>query len=138
MNSFHLAKLLISSIMHRLREAIRLKRSELWANNSWFVHHDNAQSHTALGLHDHFVDPQPPYSPDLSPCDFWLFPKLKRPLRGTRFESIDEIKAESKKVLMAIPEQDYLACSEDWEIRWYKCISWRGNYFHGDAIDLQE
>lgn len=132
------------SVMRRLREAIRLKRPELWANNSWFLHHDNAPSHTALVLRDHFVKnsthivPQPPYSPDLAPCDFWLFPKLKRPLRGTRFESIDEIKAESKKALMAIPEKDYLACFEDWKIRWYKCISSRGDYFEGDKIDLQE
>jgi hypothetical protein len=28
---------------------------------------------------------QPPYSPDLAPCDFWLFPKLKSPLKGRRF-----------------------------------------------------
>ena len=74
----------------------------------------------------------------VAPCDFWLFPKLQRPLRGTRFVSIDEIKAESKKALMAIPEEDYLACFEHWKIRWYKCISSRGDYFEGDKIDLQE
>ena len=107
-------------------------------------HHDNAPSHTALVLRDHFVKtfthifPQPPYSPDLASCDFWLFPKLKRPLRGTRFESIVEIKIESKKALMAIPEKDYLVCFEDWKIRWYKCISSRGDYFEGDKMNLQE
>ena len=122
----------------------RLKIPELWANSSWFLYHDNASSYTALVLRDHFVKnfthivQQPPYSSDLASCDFWLFPKLKRPLRGTRFESIDEIKAESKKVLMAIPEKDYLACFEDRKIRWYKCISSRANYFEGRTIDLQE
>ena len=91
------------SAKRRLREAIRLKRPELWGNNSWVLHHDNAPSHTVLILRDHFVKnskhivPQPPYSPDLAPCDFWLFPKLKRPLRGTRFESIDEIKLNRKR-----------------------------------------
>jgi hypothetical protein len=30
---------------------------------------------------------QPTYSPDFSPCDFWLFPKLKSPLKGRRFVS---------------------------------------------------
>ena len=132
------------SVMLPLRKAICPKRSELWANNSWFLHHDNAASHTALFLRDHFVKnsklivPQSPYSPDMAPCDFWLFPKLKRPLRETRFESIDEMKAESKKALMAIPEKDYLACFEDWKIRWYKWISSRGDYFEGYKIDLQE
>ena len=99
------------SVMRRLREAIRLKRPESWADNSWFLHHDNAPFHTALFLREHFAKnlihliPQPPYSPDLAPCDFWLFNKLKRPLRGYCFDSIEEIKAESKKVLKAIPER---------------------------------
>ena len=55
-----------------------------------------------------------------------------------RFESIDEIKAESKKALMAIPEKDHLAYFDDCKIRWYKFISSRGDYFEGDKIDLQE
>ena len=125
--------------MRRLCEAIRLKRPELWANNSWFLHR--------LTLHSFFVTIsskiprtsfRTPYWPNLAPSDFWLLPKLKRPLWGTRFESIDEIKAESTKALMAIPEKYYLACFDDWEIRWYKCISSRGDYFEGDKIDLQE
>ena len=74
----------------------------------------------------------------MAPFDFWLYPSLKSPLRGTRLESIDEIKADSKKALMAIPEKDYLTCFEDWKIRWYKCISSGGNYFESDKIDLQE
>ena len=59
---------------------------------------------------DHFaknsthIVPQPPHSPDLAPYDFWLFPKLKRPLRGHRFDTIEEIQADSKKTLKAIPE----------------------------------
>jgi len=63
-----------------------------------------APSHTALIIRDHFaknsthIVPQPPYSPDLAPSDFWLFPKLKRPLRGHRFDSIEE-KAESTKAI---------------------------------------
>ena len=108
------------------------------------MHHDNATSHTALVLRDKFVKiftyivSQSPYSPGLATCDLWLFPKLKRPLRRRRFESIDEIKAESMKALMAIPEKNYLACFEVWKIRWYKCISSREDYFEGDKIDLQE
>lgn len=132
------------SVMRRLREAIRKKRSDLWQNNSWFLHHDNAPSHTARIIRDflaknstHIV-PQPPYSPDLAPCDFWLFNKLKRPLRGHRFESIEEIKRESLRELKAIPTIDYNNCFEDWKIRWHKCIVSGGDYFEGDEIDLEE
>ena len=84
------------------------------------------------------IVPQPAYSPDLAPCDFWLFPKLKRPLRGNRFESSEDIKRESMRALMAIPESGYLACFEDWKKRWRKCIISGGHYFEGDEIDLEE
>ena len=132
------------SVMRRLREAIRKKRPELWANNSWFLHHDNAPSHTALILREFFaknstnIVPQPPYSPYLAPCDFWLFSKLKRPLRGNRFESIEDIKRESLRALKAIPEIDFNNCFEDWKKRWRKCIGAGGEYFEGDEVDLAE
>ena len=41
-----------------------------------------------------------PYSPDLVPCDFWLFPKLKSPIKGKRFQTIDEIRENMMGQLM--------------------------------------
>ncbi|KAK5650005.1 hypothetical protein RI129_001034 [Pyrocoelia pectoralis] len=78
--------------MQRLREAIRKKRPELWAANSWFLHHDNAPSHTALVLRDHFVKN--------STIDFCLFAKLKGPLRGHRFDTIEVIRTESTSTIV--------------------------------------
>jgi hypothetical protein len=43
--------------------------------------------------------PQAPYSPDLAPCDFVLFPKLKMKLKGRRFETMSDIQMESQSVL---------------------------------------
>jgi hypothetical protein len=43
--------------------------------------------------------PHPPYSPDLAPCDFFLFPKMKLKLKGRRFDTTEEIQAESQRVL---------------------------------------
>ena len=43
-----------------------------------------------------------PYSPDLAPCNFWLFPKLKSPLKGERFQTINEIQENMTGQLMAI------------------------------------
>ncbi|CAH2096444.1 unnamed protein product [Euphydryas editha] len=132
------------SVMRRLREAIRKKRPKLWADNSWFLHHDNAPSHTGLILREFFTKnstnilPQPPYSPDAAPCDFWLFSKLKRPLRGNRFDSIEDIKRESLRSFKAIPEIDFNNCFEEWKKRWQKCIAAGGDYFEGDEIDLAE
>ena len=82
--------------------------------------------------------PQSPYSLDLAPCDFLLFPKLKRPLRGHRFDTIKEIQAESKKALKAIPEIEFNKCFDDWKKSWHKCIISGGDYFEGDEIDLDK
>ncbi|ETN77452.1 hypothetical protein NECAME_11025 [Necator americanus] len=60
-------------------------------------------SHTILVVRDFAVKnsahivPQPPYSPDLAPSDFWLLPKLKKPLRIHGFISIEKIKTAPKK-----------------------------------------
>ncbi|XP_018337789.1 PREDICTED: putative uncharacterized protein FLJ37770 [Trachymyrmex septentrionalis] len=60
-----------------------------------------------------FSDVLPPYSPDMVPCDFFLFPKLKRTLKGRRFANINEIKTESLKELNAIPKSEFRKCFED-------------------------
>jgi len=119
-------------VMRRLRERICKKRPDLWANNSWILHDDNAPSHRATIVTDFLaknstnVLEQPPYSPDLAPCDFFLFPKLKLPLRGTRFESIEAIKQKSARELKAIPESAYKKSFEDWKKRWHMCVASNG------------
>ena len=57
--------------------------------------------------------PQPPYSPDMAPCDFFLFPKIKRTLKGSRFTAIDDIKSASLKELKAIPKIELEKYFED-------------------------
>ena len=47
--------------------------------------------------------PQPPYSRDLAPCDFWLFPKL----RGCRYETIEEMKEAVTKVIDMLTQEDF-------------------------------
>jgi len=53
------------------------------------------------------VVPQPPYSPDLAPAYFFLFPKLKSTLKGRRFDTFDEIQKNSTKELFAIPKEEF-------------------------------
>lgn len=131
-------------VMRRLREAIRRKRPELWAENSWILHHDNAPSHNAIIIRNFLTKnatntiQQPPNSPDLAPCDFFLFNRVKKPLRGTRFSSREEVIEKSQKALMDIPKTEYKKCFEDWIKRWHKCVAVGGDYFEGDNIDLDE
>jgi hypothetical protein len=51
--------------------------------------------------------PQPPYSPNLAPCDFWLFSKLKMGLRGRRFATVDDIKENAEVGLHAIKKKRF-------------------------------
>ena len=71
--------------------------------------------------------PQPPYSPDLTPCDFWLFPKL----RGCRYETIEEMKEVVKKVIDILKQEDFHVTSPKFLER-YKCIAAGGDYFKGE------
>ena len=71
--------------------------------------------------------PHPPYSPDLAPCDFWLFPTLKENLRGSRFETTEEMKEAVMRVM-----KDFQGAFQKL-VEWYnKCIAARGEYFEGD------
>ena len=130
--------------MRRLRETIRKKRPELWKNNSWLLHHDNAPAHSSLlvrnflAKNNTLIMPQPPYSPDLAPCDFFLFPRLKRPMKRRRFATIEEIKTESLKKLKDIPKSAYEKCFEEWKKRWHKYIISEGDYFEGDNIEIHK
>jgi len=130
-------------VMRRLREAIRLQRKDLWTNTSWILHQDNAPSHNAIIIrisHQNVMNtiPQPPNSPDLAPCDFFLFDQLKKPLRGTRFSSRKEIIQKSKTALMDIPKIECHKCFENCIKRWHKCVAVDGNYFEGDNINFEE
>ena len=105
-------------------------------------HHDNAPSHSSLivteflAKHETKSISQPPYLPDLTPCDFFLFPKLKYPLRGTRHKSIEAIKRNSLKELKTIPGNAYTKSIENLSKRWHACIGSKGIYFEGDNKDL--
>jgi hypothetical protein len=70
-----------------------------------------------------------PYSPDLVPDDFWLFPKLKSVLKGKRFSDVEDINSSVKKILTDIPVQDFKNCFEQWPKRQEHCKELEGDYF---------
>ena len=72
--------------------------------------------------------PQPPYNPDLAPCDFWLFPKL----RGCRYETIEEIKEAVTKVIDTLTQEDFHGAFQKFLERYNKSISAGGDNFEGD------
>jgi hypothetical protein len=76
--------------------------------------------------------PHLPYSPDLAPCDFFLFPRLKSTLKRKRFQDVVEIQLNTTRQLQAIPKQAYQTCIEKWKDR---CIQSGGLYFEGDNFE---
>ncbi|KAL4098417.1 hypothetical protein QTP88_023036 [Uroleucon formosanum] len=124
-------------VLTTLRERVRRKRPELWENDSWFLHQDNAPAHSALSVKRFLaknrtpVLQHPPYSPDLAPCDFWLFPKLKSALKGTHFGSVEVVKTKATEVLKALQEKDFQHCFNQWKIRMERCVKHGGEYIEG-------
>jgi hypothetical protein len=74
--------------------------------------------------------PHPLYSPDLAPCNFFLFPKMKLKLKGRQFDTIEEIQAESHS--NTLTEKDFQEAFQKWSW-WYQCLHAGGNYFKGDG-----
>ena len=75
---------------------------------------------------------QPPYSPDLVPWDFWLFSKLKSPLKRKIFQTINEIQENTTGQLMVIPTKDCAECFEQSKRCLGSCVRSQGAYCEGD------
>ncbi|GFV73661.1 putative transposase [Trichonephila clavipes] len=78
---------------------------------------------------------QPPYSPDLSPCDFFLFPKLKNHLKGHHFGTLENIQT-AVTDQKAIPIAEFHQCYEEWKERLQRCVASEGSYFEGDNVEF--
>ena len=72
--------------------------------------------------------PQPPYSPDLAPCDFCLFPKLRLSL----WDTIEEMKEAVTKFIDTLTQEDFHGAFPRLLERYNKCIAAGGVYFEGD------
>ena len=72
--------------------------------------------------------PQPPYSPNLAACDFWLFPKL----RGCCYVTIEEMKETVTKVIDTLTQEDFHGALQKLLERYNKYIATGGDYFEGD------
>ena len=96
-------------VLRKLRERVRRKRTELW-RNVWILHQDYAPAHNALSAKEFLANKNitvlehPPYSPDLAPCDFCLFPKIKTVLKGTHFMPVEDVKAKTAESLNSLTE----------------------------------
>jgi len=117
------------SVLECLWKRIRSVRPEYSAPGSWFLLHDNAPVHPAVAVQEFLAWKQvcvlhhPPY------CDYFLFPKLKLPLKGHPFEDVQDIQAAVTSSLRAIPQGDVQRSFQSLPNRATSCIDADGMYF---------
>ena len=125
-------------VLREFRKRFLGKRPALFKSSQWHFHLDNALVNNSILVIDYLTKmgiktvPQPPYSPDLAPCDFWLFPKLKENLRGCRYETIEEMKEAMTKVIDTLTQDDFHGAFQKLFERYNKCIAAGRDYFEGD------
>jgi histone-lysine N-methyltransferase SETMAR len=124
----------VTACLPQMLQAVAERRPRT-GTRDLLLHHDNAPAHTARETRQ-FLEQQrvkevghPPYSPDLAPCDFFVFPKVKRHLKGTRFESPEHAVQVFDWHLKDIPASDWASCFQKWFKRMEKCIEAAGEYF---------
>ena len=97
------------------------------------LQHNNTPAHTALSIREFLakktipVRLHRPYSPDLAPCDFCLFPKLKSKLKGHHFGTMENIQKIVTDELHTITENDFRYCYDQWKEHWNHCVTSQGS-----------
>ena len=95
--------------LREFRKRFLGKRPALFKSDQWHFDQDNIPVHNSILVTDYLTKmgiktvPHPPYSPDLAPCDFWLFLKL----RGCRYVTIEEMKEPVTKIIDTLTEEDF-------------------------------
>jgi transposase len=120
-------------LLKRLKNRVARAHPEI--TNTWVLHHDNAPSHASLLVREFLAKqtvatlPQPPYSTDLTPPDFVLFPRLKPSLKGHHFGNDKNVQTAVRNAIKEIPVQDFQASFDECQNRWQRCIDAKGYYF---------
>lgn len=119
--------------LEKLRRAIKNKRPGMLTKGVNF-HHDNARPHTAnkttelLRKFGWEIVEHPPYSPDIAPSDYHMFPALKKHLGGKKFASDEEVQAEVNAWLRGADGQWYEEGVQKFIVRMQKVVEKNGDY----------
>ena len=119
-------------VLREFRKRFRRKRPALFKSGQWHFHQNNAPVYNSILVTDYLTKmsiktvPPPPYSPDVTPSDFWLFRKL----RGCRrCETIEEMKEAGTKVIDTLTQEVFDGAFQKLLKRYNKCIAAGEDYF---------
>ena len=123
--------LLCCVVLREFRKRFCQKGPAPFKSGLWHFHKDNTPVYNSILVTGYLTKlgiktiPQPLNSPDLAPCDFWLFPKL----RSCRHETIEEMKEAVTKVIDTLTQEDFHEVFQKLLEQYNKCIAARGDYF---------
>ena len=130
-----------ANLLGQLRTAIREKcRGKL--SKGVLLQQDNARAHTckvamaAVERNGYELIPHPAYSPDLAPSGFFLFPNLKKDIRGLHFRSDEEVVTAVEEWVNGKDPDFFSSGLMALEHHWFKCITLEGNYIEKEEVDL--
>ena len=133
-------------VLREFRKRFRRNRPAFFKSDQWYFHQDNALVHNSILVTDYLTNmsmktvPQPPYSSDLGPCDFWLFAKLKEKSSLSLWDYWEDKSgsdeglwyAHTRGLTKGLPEVDGTA---EQVHRSRRRLLWRGLEFHVCTID---
>lgn len=126
----------LSFLRDNLNARLRKCRTDL-KSNGVIILHDNARPHKGVSVVQFFENngweilPHPPYSPDMSPPDFDLFPKWKEELRGVRFTDLESLQQRAFQQIKRLNKSGVLNGIQSLPKRWQQVIDMQGDYIEG-------
>ena len=130
-----------ANLLEQLRTAIREKRRGKLSKGV-LLQQDNARVHTCNVAMDvvernwYELIPHPAYSPNLAPCNFFLFPNLKKYIRGCHFQSDEELVTAVEEWANEKDPDFFSSELMALEHHWSKCITLEGNHIEKEEEDL--
>lgn len=114
-------------VLKCLQDVVQRMWPEMWTAGCRLLH-DNAPAHISLSIKQFLAKysiptlQQCPYSPDLSPPDLFIFPKVRTTLKERRFQTVEDV-INATNDLKAIPQISFNQCFQNWKNRWERCIA---------------
>ena len=125
---------ILPQVINQMINKMKKTRSAHLRTGRVYLLLDNASSHKTKEVREYLAENKvkalshPPSRPDLSPCDFWLFPLLMEHVAGMKLTRCQDL---AKEVHSHLPRSEYEKCFKKWMQRLRQCIEVRGEYFQG-------
>ena len=122
----------IENCLKPVVKALEIDRPKCGTRNLKILH-DNARPHVHQNVNNFLTEhgistiQHPPYSPDLAPCDFWLFSLVKSQL--VSHPNVESLKKQITEILFSIDQKEYSKTFHKWLERMHHCINNNGDYF---------